>query len=352
MAESRTYHEESDEKNILKLRQLRKQLPDFASDFFRGIESRTSARTRVGYAYDLITFFHYLKEETRLLKGRDYETLPVTFLEEITISDLEDYVSYLSLYIDENGIKRTNKPAAKKRKLSALKSFYRYYYKREMISKNPTDLLDMPKLEKKAIVRMEANEVADLMDHVETGEQLSDKQLAFHQRTVTRDMALIALMLGTGIRVSECVGLNLDDLNMEETAAKVYRKGGKEQIVYFGDEVKELLIPYLAEREKKKPEKGHEDALFLSLQNRRISVRAVEKLVKKYTRTVTTLKKITPHKLRSTFGTALYQETGDIYLVASVLGHSDINTTMAHYADMEEQRRRSARNIVKIRKDD
>ena len=97
------------------------------------------------------------------------------------------------------------------------------------------------------------------------------------------------------------------------------------------------------------PQKGSENALFLSMQNRRITVRAVEKLVKKYALTVTSLKKITPHKLRSTYGTELYRETGDIYLVADVLGHKDVNTTKRHYAAIDEDRRRSAANIVKLR---
>ena len=94
---------------------------------------------------------------------------------------------------------------------------------------------------------------------------------------------------------------------------------------------------------------GHENALFLSMQNKRITVSAVENLVKKYASVVTTLKKITPHKLRSTYGTALYRETGDIYLVADVLGHKDVNTTRKHYAALEEDRRRKAAKAVTLR---
>ena len=99
------------------------------------------------------------------------------------------------------------------------------------------------------------------------------------------------------------------------------------------------------------PCEGHEEALFLSSQMKRMSVRTVENMVKKYTQTVTTSKNITPHKLRSTYGTALYQETGDIYLVADVLGHSDVNTTRKHYAALEDEQRRRARNAVHLRKD-
>ena len=120
-------------------------------------------------------------------------------------------------------------------------------------------------------------------------------------------------------------------------------------IVYFGEEVEQALKKYLDVRENITPLEGHEHALFYSTQRKRIGVQAVENLVKKYTREITTTKKITPHKLRSTYGTALYQETGDIYLVADVLGHSDVNTTKKHYAALEDARRRSARNKVTLR---
>ena len=92
-----------------------------------------------------------------------------------------------------------------------------------------------------------------------------------------------------------------------------------------------------------------ERALFISMQNKRMGVRTIEKLVKKYSTVVTPLKKITPHKLRSTYGTALYQETGDIYLVADVLGHKDVNTTRKHYAQLEDHRRRMAAKAVHLR---
>ena len=151
--------------------------------------------------------------------------------------------------------------------------------------------------------------------------------------------------------MSECVGLNLNDVDFKNGGIRIHRKGGKEVTVYFGQEVEDALMDYLEERKHVIPEKGHEDALFLSLQRKRLAVRSVENLVKKYAKIVTPTKKITPHKLRSTYGTNLYRETGDIYLVADVLGHSDVNTTKKHYAALEDERRRSARNAVKLRKD-
>ena len=193
------------------------------------------------------------------------------------------------------------------------------------------------------------DEVASLLDQVESGDAMTERQRAFHKKTRVRDLALMTLLLGTGLRVSECVGLDIRDVDFKNDGVRVHRKGGKEVVVYFGEEVREALLDYMEERKKKIPVSGHEQALFLSLQDKRMSVKSVENLVKKYARLVTPLKKITPHKLRSTYGTTLYQETGDIYLVADVLGHSDVNTTRKHYAALEEHRRRSARNAVRLR---
>ena len=161
----------------------------------------------------------------------------------------------------------------------------------------------------------------------------------------------MTLLLGTGIRVSECVGLDMDDVDFKNNGIKVHRKGGADLILYIGDEVRDALLSYWEERSIITPAEGHANALFLSLQRKRISVRSVENLVKKYSRLVTTVKNITPHKLRSTYGTTLYQETGDIYLVADVLGHKDVNTTRKHYAAQEDGRRRAAARVVHLRED-
>ena len=119
--------------------------------------------------------------------------------------------------------------------------------------------------------------------------------------------------------------------------------------IYFSVEVETALKQYLKVREKVSPVAGHEHALFYSTQRKRIGVQAVENMVKKYAKKITTTKNITPHKLRSTYGTTLYQETGDIYLVADVLGHKDVNTTRKHYAAIDDQRRRKAATIVRLR---
>ena len=293
------YHEAQVRDNIRKMRLVLDTLPSWLKEYFRAIEPNTSARTRLAYAYDIRMFFEFLKENNPSLKNEEISDFNISILESITRFDIEEYLENISLYEE--------------------------------------------------IIRLDTDEVAKLLDMVETGENLTDKELIYHSRTKTRDIAILTLLLGTGIRVSECVGINLKDVDFKNGGIKITRKGGNEAVVYFGDEVEAALHDYLEEREGINPESGSENALFLSMQNKRISVRAVEKLVKKYASRLTSLKKITPHKLRSTYGSALYRETGDIYLVADVLGHKDVNTTRKHYASQYDERRKHAANIVTLR---
>ena len=348
MIKSDNYHDEQNKQNILKMRAVLDTLPSFCRTFFRAIEDYTSSRTRLAYAYDIRLFFEFLHEKNPVCAKLEITDYPISLLDQITRIDIEEYLEYLSFY-EKDGKEITNDERGKARKLSALRSFYNYYFQNELISNNPASLVPIPKRHEKEIIRLEPNEVAILLDQVEDGTKLTKKELDYHKKTKIRDVALLTLLLGTGIRVSECVGLDLNDVNFEVGGIKIRRKGGYEAVIYFGDEVEEALLDYLEEREHIIPAEGHENALFLSLQNRRMAVRSVEKLVKKYASRVTSLKKITPHKLRSTYGTSLYRETGDIYLVADVLGHKDVNTTRKHYAALEDERRRRAAGAVQLR---
>ncbi len=344
-----TYHDEQDVENTLKLREVLKTLPAFSKDYFRAMEPTTSTKTRISYAYDIRIFFRFLKEMNPSLKTVDITQFPVSVLDQIKSVDLEEYQEYLKVY-ESSDKQITNGEKGLKRKMSALRSFYAYYYKRQLISTNPTMLVDMPKLHEKTIVRLEPNETASLLDYIEhCGDELTGQQKMYYEKTKHRDLAIVTLLLGTGIRVSECVGLDIQDVDFENNGIKVIRKGGNEMIIYFGEEVEKALKDYLPHRDAIAPLPGHENALFYSTQRRRIGVQAVENMVKKYAKAVTTTKKITPHKLRSTYGTTLYQETGDIYLVAEVLGHKDVNTTRKHYAAMDEERRRQAAKAVRLR---
>ena len=262
------------------------------------------------------------------------------------------YAQYLSLYVNDQERELVNHELAKMRKLASLRSYFQFMFKSERIQANVAQLIDLPKIHEKPILRLEIDEVARMLDAAQSGEALSSRQKTWHEHTRTRDLAILTLFLGTGIRVSECVGLNLEDIDFSINSFLVTRKGGAQVILYFSDEVAQALKDYIALRKDMNPLPGHENALFLSMQNKRMGVRSVENMVKKYAQIASPLKKrISPHKLRSTFGTNLYHETGDIYLVADVLGHSDVNTTRKHYAAMSDDRRRMAAQYVKLRED-
>lgn len=345
-----SYAKELSKKQIIRLREITNELPSYVKLFLRSIEETTQPRTRIAYAYDIKYFFEYLHEENPALSGKAIKDISFDDLNHLTALDFEEYLSFITLYV-RDGREYTNDARSKKRKLCALRVFFAYLYKQDFIEENVTAKVNMPKIREKAIIRMDANETADFLDHVEFGIGLTKNEQRFHEKLSTRDLAIMTLMLSTGIRVSECVGLNLYDIDFNNMRIKVTRKGGNEAFVFFSDEAGSVLQDYLAERKNITPADGHEDALFLSSQKKRLGVRSIELIVKKYSRTATPLKHITPHKLRSTYGTALYQETGDIYLVADVLGHKDVNTTRKHYADMDENKKRANRNAVKLRED-
>lgn len=339
-----TYFAERNQTNILKLREIERTLPSFCSDYFVGIEQRTSPLTRLNYAYDFRTFFRYLSQNKFF--GTEISAITLTMLDAVTATDIERYLAYFTLYRDADGVLHENNEKAKARMLSSIRSLFKYFFNKDKLSANVATKVETPKLHDKEIVRLETNEVVQLLDTVENGNHLTRRQQAFHKRTAIRDTAILTLFLGTGIRISELVGLDVNDVDFATQSFRVTRKGGNRVILYFNDEVASALYDWI----KQRPSWCEEDetALFLSLQQKRIGVRAVENLVKKYAKPIAPLKPISPHKLRSTFGTNLYRETKDIYVVAEVLGHSDVNTTKRHYAAIGEDIRKSAAERVNL----
>lgn len=349
MAKEKTYYEQTNIRNIKRLRELISEFPKFTQIFFRGIEQTTVSSTRIAYALDLKVFFDYIQTTNPLYQNLSISEIDLELLSRLKAQDIEEYMEYLKLYHAKDGKELMNEERAIKRKLSSLRAFYKYYHRNKMIEENPVLQTDLPKLHDKAIVRFDTNEMMAFLDTVESGASLTKRQKQFHKKNKVRDLALMTLLLGTGLRVSECVGLDCNDLDFNNDRMKVVRKGGYESYVYFGEEVKEALLSYLIERKEIPAVVGHEKAFFLSSRKQRISVRNIEIMVKKYAMSVTSTKQITPHKLRSTYGTNLYQETGDIYLVADVLGHKDVNTTRKHYAALEEERKKLVKDVVKLR---
>ena len=352
MARNLTYSESSARKNTELLRETLAELPFACQEFIRAIEPTTTPLTRLAYARDLRLFFKFLADETKAFGGFSADNWTYDQLSKIRAADIDAFMEFLSLYFNVNDAEYSNAELGKQRKLSTLRSFFKFLFKRGHISADVSTLVDMPKRHDKPILRLEIDEVARILDLAESGAALSERQKKFHEHTSLRDLAILTLFLGTGIRVSECVGLDIDDIDFAINGFMVTRKGGSQAILYFPEEVSDVLKRFLEARIVQNPLPGHERALFLSLQDKRITVRAVQNMVKKYALQAAPLKKrMSPHKLRSTFGTNLYRETGDIYLVADVLGHSDVNTTRRHYAAMSDDRRRLAAKSVVLRED-
>lgn len=345
-----TYRDQEKIINTQKLRSMLTELPPYVKDFFRAKEPTTSDKTRISYAYDLRVFFRFLQTTNPILSTKEIKLISTDDLSQLQPVDFEEYQDYLKAYENGESSMETNSRIGIARKMSSIRSFFEYLCKRQLLSSNPARLVDLPKIQDKVIIQLDPDEVANLLDYIENcGADLTGIQQYHYNKHKCRDLALITLLLGTGVRVSECVGLNITDVDFKNNGLRIIRKGGNEMIVYFGSEVEAALRDYIElSRNAMNPLAGHEEALFLSNLRKRISVDAVEKLVKKYSSAIT-VKTITPHKLRSTYGTALYQETGDIYIVADVLGHSDVNTTKKHYAKLKDDRRRAASKAVKLR---
>lgn len=340
------YYTLRNEKLTDKTDELLTNLPPFCAQFLYGIANNSSALTRLNYAYDLRIFFEYLSQTKRL----SVSDMTIDVLNDVTALDIERFLNYLGSYKTARGNRESCDDHAKARKLASIRAMYKYFFQKDMIVANVAEKVATPKIREKTIVRLENDEVDKLLEFVSDDDAYSGRKKVYHNKLKVRDTAILTLFIGTGIRISELVGLNVDSFDFEHNSFIVTRKGGKQEILYYNDEVKDALYDWLDYRYDL-PIPEEETALFLSLKGQRISVRAVEVLVKNYAKEVTPLKKITPHKLRSTFGTNLYRETGDIYAVADFLGHKDVNTTRKHYAAIGEDSRKNAAKLVKIRKD-
>lgn len=321
-----------------KTKMLLQDMPDYVKSFIREIHNNTSERTQYEYTLDIrnmLTYFAVGKELTEITL-QDLDNLPK--------ERFEDYLEYLEHY-EENGKDIYNGRASIKRKLSAIRNFMDYLFQEGKIQNTDIRKIPVPKVPESNIIHLEPNEVKNLIKVIRHGEGLTKKQQDYHKLQSVRDLAIAFLILASGIRVSECAELDVTDINLEKSYARIVRKGGDESVVYFSDEATVYLADYM---EYRKTIKGidNEPALFISSQKRRMSVRSIENMITKYAKMAVPEKRITPHKLRATYATQLYEATGDIYLVAENLGHKDVQTTKEHYANISDMHKQQNRNIL------
>lgn len=348
------YREKIKEKSIEKIREMLSDMPDFLQTYINGISQNHMETTLLAYLIDIRNFFNWLCVKNPVFNKEpdgqlNLKLITTDILESLRSEDFEEYLTYLNMYESEHGSdgKRKNGVRSKRRKLSAIRSLYTYLFKNNKISLNPILKVDMPDsraLGRHQVTALEPNEAAEFMDAVEYGSGLTDRQIAHHDKYKARDMAIITLLLSTGIRVSECVGLDMDHINLEEMKMTVVRKGGFNDEVYYNEETQSALEEYLQERKKMIPAKGHENALFLSNRMSRISVRSVEVLVAKYARSSVPGKHIKVHSLRSSCATAMIESGEQLTTVKNILGHASVSTTQLYVQDSKISKRRAAVN--------
>lgn len=339
-----TYKKEIDKKNEKKVADYMEIMPEYVVNYIKHITDTTASGTRLYYIRDIYSFLEYLIDIKDINGSVKHITTDI--IDSVTPMEIDDYKLYLRQYESEGTI-RTNGKGSVKRNLTSIRGLYNYLYTNDVIKNNPTAKVKVPKLDQKAIVLMDNDESASLLNAARNGDNLHDRRKIFHELYGLRDTTILSVLLGTGVRVSELVGLNITDLNLKNNSMRVIRKGNKDDIVYYSDELTEILKEYLEYRKHLDPIEGHEDALFLSSHRKRIGVRTIELMVKKYSLEGGINKHTTPHTLRRTYGTRLYESSSDLYLVAETLGHSSVETTKKHYAAMSEARKKAARNQVK-----
>ncbi len=348
MGKDSEYNKQKDLNYRYKLKGLKQELPGYTYEFLDE-KAQRNPNTAVSYAYDLRTFLIYLQEFCPAAKDYDTKDIPLEILNNLSFQDINEYQKYLSAkdidIVGKNNLQNDISGIA--RRMSALRTFYKYLCEHDYITNDATAgaIRQRRNSDDHVITRLTADEVDLLLTRVKNG-NLGDKhQQKMRQNTRYRDYAVLTLLLRTGIRVSECVSLDINDFNFEEKSMRVVRKGKKEQMLYFDEQTKEALLDYIDFERPSYTDSDDEPALFLSSRKRRLSVRSIQDMVSKYSEATLINKKVSPHKMRSTYGTALYNKTGDIRLVADVLGHKDINTTAKHYANIEEEHRRIAATI-------
>jgi integrase/recombinase XerC len=244
------------------------------------------------------------------MKFFDYLTgRGITTLKNVNKQTLRDYLSYL---IDQGYAK-----SSIARRLSAIRSFYRYLMREEMIAVSPAATTVSPKLDKRLPSFLTIEEVKRLIESPDTATPQG-----------LRDRALMEMLYASGLRISELVNLDADQVNLNTNEIRVWGKGSKERVVLIGNPAHQALTDYLERGRPKLTGKKKNDALFLNRYGGRLPARRVQKILDKYARNID--KKVHPHMLRHTFATHLLDGGADLKVVQELLGHADLSSTQIY----------------------
>ena len=343
------YKNEKENEARFKAEAINKGMPRFVRSFFMEEENHLSGMTLYSYATELHTFFEFLRQNNPYFAKKELNEITIEDIARLNDEDITEFLHDLRMPKERNsnsGLSVCTETTIMHYMVS-LNRLFSYLSARGYISKNPVEMIKRGRVKKKEIIYLERDEKQDLINSIQTGDGLTKNQLRFHDIKATkRDKAICTILLDTGIRVSELVGMNIRDVNFAKHGISVFRKGGNFDTVYMSDKAEEILFDYLENgRGFYKPDRD-EQAVFLNRSGKRLSVRSVEILVKKYMYTSVPDKadRVTPHKLRTTFAETMLIKTGDVEKVQKLMGHSSISSTM-HYVTSTQAAIEAVRNL-------
>ena len=326
---------------VSKCVEIEKELPTFMRGFFAYLKGNVLSKTRLAYLTDIRFFCQYLIDQTGLTQAKTPRDIKEEEFKEIVAVDVNMFIDYCRSYRVEKEheivlYENTNRTLARKK--SSVSVLFKQLYRDGIMEKNITDGFDpirVPKASEREIKALQDDEVMIMLDAVTTGAHLTPKEHQYWKKTKKRDKAILMLFVTYGLRLFELQQLNVSSFNFSRGEFIIYRKRDKEAIMPMNRSITDVIEDYLENErpDEEKIQKGHEDALFLSLQGRRMTERAIRDLVKKYTSIgLATSRKAgySPHKLRATAATSLIGRGNSIFDVQALLDHEQVTTTQLY----------------------
>lgn len=343
---------------------IENQLPKFMKDYFIYLKGSVAVSTRYAYLEDINFFCNYLVESQELTKAEITKDITLNEFNNIKARDINlflgDYCSRYYKHTEKNTLIFENNNRALARKKSSLSTLFKFLYRNEQLDNNITDgfnPIKLPKPQPDAIKRLDIDEVAKMLDAVESGEGLTEKEKVYWKKTKLRDKAILALFVTYGLRLNELRELNISSFNFSRGEFKIFRKRGKEVLMPINHTCETVVKDYIFNERPESEVLPDEvkDALFLSLQRKRLTSKAIRELVKKYTSIsmeTTRNNGYSPHKLRATAATSLIQTGFSIYDVQNLLDHDNVTTTQLYAAHKKNVKRDIVNNFEWVDNDD
>ncbi len=334
--------------------EIERELPGFLRGFFIYLRGNVLPMTRLAYLHDIRFFFQYLVKETSLTRAEIPKDVTASEMDRVKAEDVNMFLDYCRRYrveTEKNIVVYENHNKTLARKKSSLSVMFKQLYRDGVIAENITDGFDPIRVQKaseREIKALQDDEVMVMLDAVSTGTGLTAHEKAYWEKTKKRDKAILILFLTYGLRLSELQQLNISSFNFSRGEFTIYRKRGKESLMPLNQSVTMVVEDYIHNERKDDSEllPENQDALFLSLQGRRMTQRQIRELVKKYTSIAMKTSRsagYSPHKLRATAATSLIGRGNSIYDVAALLDHEQVTTTQLY----ARQRIGAKRDMVK-----